>query len=104
MPRARRSICSIPKTVIWWDRSRRASPMGPQSMARPIIELPAALAGWIRDEAAPAYPNECCGLIEGLRDGSVFRAMTLYPVRNLAGERDRFDIDPRDHLAAARTA
>jgi proteasome lid subunit RPN8/RPN11 len=73
-------------------------------MARPIIELPAALAGQIRDEAAAAYPNECCGLIEGLRDGGRFHAMTLYPARNLAGESDRFDIDPRDHLAAARTA
>src|ERR1700743_2552861 len=73
-------------------------------MAKPIIELPAALAGHIRDQAAAAYPNECCGLIEGLREGAVFRVAALHPARNLAAGADRFDIDPRDHMAAAKAA
>lgn len=73
-------------------------------MTGPIIELPAALAGRIREEAAAAHPGECCGLIEGDRDGDVFRVMALHPARNLAADADRFDIDPRDHLAAARAA
>ena len=73
-------------------------------MARLTVELPAALAGRIRDEAAAAHPNECCGLIEGLREGVAFRVTALYPARNLAGDADRFDIDPRDHLAASKTA
>ncbi len=73
-------------------------------MARRSIELPAALAGQIHHEAGSASPRECCGLIEGLRDGEVFRVAALHPARNLASEADRFDIDPRDHLAASRTA
>lgn len=73
-------------------------------MARPIIELPAALAGQVHDEAAAAHPNECCGLIEGLREGAVFRVAALHPARNLAAGTDRFDIDPQDHLAAAKAA
>ena len=73
-------------------------------MARLSIELPAALAEQIRQEAAIAVPRECCGLVEGLRDGERFRATALHPARNLAADADRFDIDPRDHLAAARAA
>ena len=73
-------------------------------MTRPIIELPAALAGQVHDQAAAAHPGECCGLIEGLREGAVFHAVALHPARNLAAEADRFDIDPRDHLAAAKAA
>jgi proteasome lid subunit RPN8/RPN11 len=73
-------------------------------MPRPSIELPAALAGQIRHQAVAANPRECCGLIEGVREGDVFRIMALYPARNLAEDGDRFDIDPRDHLAAAKAA
>jgi proteasome lid subunit RPN8/RPN11 len=73
-------------------------------MARRSIELPATLAGQIRQEAAAAAPRECCGLIEGRRDGEGFRVMALHPARNLAADADRFDIDPRDHLAASKAA
>jgi proteasome lid subunit RPN8/RPN11 len=73
-------------------------------MARLSVELPAALAEQIRHEAANAAPRECCGLIEGLRDGGRFRVTALHSARNLAMEADRFDIDPRDHLAAAKMA
>jgi desampylase len=68
------------------------------------IDLPAALAGQIRREAAAAGARECCGLIEGVRDGETFRVTALHPARNLAIEADRFDIDPRDHLAASKAA
>lgn len=73
-------------------------------MQRPSIELPAALAEQIQQEAAMAAPRECCGLIEGWRDGCRFRVTALHPARNLAAEPDRFDIEPRDHLAAAKAA
>jgi proteasome lid subunit RPN8/RPN11 len=73
-------------------------------MAKQSIELPARLAGQIHQEAEIAAPRECCGLIEGLRDGDVFRVTGLHPARNLAREADRFDIDPHDHLAASRAA
>jgi proteasome lid subunit RPN8/RPN11 len=73
-------------------------------MAKHSIELPAALAGQIRHQVALANPRECCGLIEGSREGDVFRVTALHPARNLAEDGDRFDIDPRDHLAAAKAA
>ena len=73
-------------------------------MARLSVELPAVLAEQVRHDAAIAAPRECCGLIEGLRDGDRFRVTALHPAHNLAMEADRFDIDPRDHLAAAKMA
>jgi proteasome lid subunit RPN8/RPN11 len=73
-------------------------------MARPSVELPAWLAGEIRHQAQIAAPRECCGLVEGLRQGGHFQVMALHPARNLALEPQRFEIDPRDHLAASKTA
>jgi desampylase len=73
-------------------------------MAKWNIELPAALAEQIRHEAAIAAPRECCGLVEGLREECRFLVTALHPACNLAIEDDRFDIDPRDHVAAAKSA
>ena len=73
-------------------------------MARPSVELPAALAEQIRREAEIAAPRECCGLIEGLREAGRFRVTALHAAHNLAPEPDRFDMDPRDHLAASKAA
>jgi proteasome lid subunit RPN8/RPN11 len=73
-------------------------------MTRPGIELPAALAGEIRHQAAAADPRECCGLLEGMRKDGNFRVTALHSARNLAMDTDRFDIDPRDHVAASKAA
>jgi desampylase len=73
-------------------------------MANQSIDLPTALAGQIRREAAAAGARECCGLIEGVRDDGIFRITALHPARNLAAAADRFEIDPRDHLAAGKAA
>ena len=73
-------------------------------MPRQSIELPAVLAEQIRREALAAHPGECCGLIEGQRDGDVFRAAALHAARNLAQAAHRFEIDPKDHLAASKVA
>jgi len=62
------------------------------------------MAEQIRREAEIATPRECCGLIEGLREGVRFRVTALHAARNLAPEPDRFDVDPRDHLAASKVA
>jgi proteasome lid subunit RPN8/RPN11 len=62
------------------------------------------LRAQIRREAKAAYPRECCGLIEGVRDGDVFRATMLHPAHNIVTDPDRFEIDPRDHLAASKAA
>lgn len=61
----------------------------------------------IAEEARSAFPRECCGLIEGTLTLSLVPAinrgkgevMALHPARNLAGARDRFEIDPAAHFA-----
>lgn len=68
------------------------------------VALPAPLAAQIRAAARAASPNECCGLIEGVRDGENFRAVAAHPARNLAASPDRFQIDPADHIAASKAA
>ncbi|HEX6970962.1 MAG TPA: M67 family metallopeptidase [Limnochordia bacterium] len=56
------------------------------------------------DHAAATYPHECCGLLAG-RDGpnGGRRIERIWPARNLRTDRDRFEIDPHDWLAADRT-
>lgn len=45
--------------------------------------------------AARSYPNECCGLIEGVRDENGWRALALHETKNLAEEPSaHFLIDP----------
>jgi proteasome lid subunit RPN8/RPN11 len=68
------------------------------------VELPSGLAGQLRREARAANPRECCGLIEGVRDGGRFCVSALHPARNLAGAVERFEIDPADHIAAGKRA
>lgn len=68
------------------------------------IALAPALADALRAAARAAYPDECCGLLEGVRDGDVFRVHALHPARNLAPRSDRFEIDVADHIVAQKTA
>jgi desampylase len=68
------------------------------------LVLPPVLRERISHEARAAYPRECCGLIEGMREGREFRAMALHPARNLATAADRFELDPADHFAALKSA
>ena len=68
------------------------------------VLLPGDLRAQILREAQAAGDRECCGLVAGAREGEVFRVTALYPAGNLAAEADRFDIDPRDHLAASKSA
>ena len=66
--------------------------------------MPAAVTAAIFAQAAAAHPRECCGVLEGAREGDVFRITAQHPARNLSNDRDCFDIDPADHLAAQKTA
>jgi proteasome lid subunit RPN8/RPN11 len=68
------------------------------------VALPADLRAQILREAQVAGGGECCGLVEGSRDGDLFRIIGLHPARNLALAPDRFEIDPKDHLAAHKAA
>lgn len=60
--------------------------------------LPGPLREFLAAEALRARPRECCGLIEGVADSETVRALALHPTRNLAGESDRFEIDPREQF------
>jgi proteasome lid subunit RPN8/RPN11 len=56
----------------------------------------------IAHEASEAFPRECCGLIEGRRDGTHAIATALHATRNIAADNDRFEIDPAQHIALLR--
>jgi proteasome lid subunit RPN8/RPN11 len=66
--------------------------------------LPPALADAILAEARAAHPRECCGLLEGRRQGDAVIVHALHPARNLSAAVDRFEMDPRDQFAAQRHA
>ena len=68
------------------------------------VTLPASLAATIHAAARAAFPQECCGLIAGVRDGENFHVTALHPARNLAASPDRFEIDPADHFSAHKAA
>ena len=62
----------------------------------------ADLERWVR----AGYPDETCGLLVGLEQAGLTRVRRAVQARNLVVERarDRYDLDPRDHLAADRAA
>jgi proteasome lid subunit RPN8/RPN11 len=66
--------------------------------------LSSAHRAQIEREAREAFPRECCGLLEGARDGDTIRVTALHSARNLSPDSDRFEIDPADHFAAIRAA
>lgn len=76
--------------------------MNPAPVRR--LSLPDALRDRIMCAARDAAPRECCGLIEGVRDGDGARALALHPARNLSAVPDRFEIDPQDQFDALRAA
>jgi proteasome lid subunit RPN8/RPN11 len=59
-----------------------------------LLLLDDALQARMVGEARTAHPRECCGLLEGERDGDVVRVTALHPSPNLASAPDRFEIDP----------
>jgi proteasome lid subunit RPN8/RPN11 len=60
------------------------------------LHLPDALAAAIRSAAQRAYPEECCGLIEGEDTADGWRAIAIHETANLAQDRARrFLIDPQ---------
>ena len=71
----------------------------------------------IREEGRRAYPHECCGLLLGVQEGEVKRAVLAWPVSNewtadialteaedTHSLRDRFYIPPKAYLQADRAA
>ena len=68
------------------------------------LSMPQALRDRIAEEALKAYPGECCGLIEGTRDGNTAAAAAIHSTRNVAKTPDRFEIDPAEHIRLLRAA
>jgi proteasome lid subunit RPN8/RPN11 len=68
------------------------------------ILLPHDLRMQILREARMAGARECCGLLEGTCDGGRFHVVALHTVQNLALAADRFEMNPRDQIAAQKAA
>ena len=66
--------------------------------------LPEALQARIEALAWDAFPEECCGLMEGIIDRQTVEVLVLHPARNIASASDRFEIHPEDHFAALKAA
>jgi desampylase len=69
-----------------------------------VLVLSEILRARLRSEAREAFPRECCGLIEGVRDGAAVRVEALHSTANLAADpASGFEIDPAVHLRLLRT-
>jgi proteasome lid subunit RPN8/RPN11 len=61
-----------------------------------VLYLDDALAARVLQAAACAYPNECCGLIEGIDLADGWRATGIHEATNIAEDKARrFLIDPK---------
>jgi len=66
------------------------------------VLLPGDLRAQILREAQAT--RECCGLLEGVREGDHFHVLALHAAQNLARDDDRFEMNPRDQIAAQKAA
>jgi proteasome lid subunit RPN8/RPN11 len=61
-----------------------------------IFQLPDDLAARVLLAASRAYPNDCCGLIEGVATPDGWRALEIHEAANIAeNPKRRFLIDPQ---------
>jgi len=68
------------------------------------LQLPSSVRAHIASEARRAYPRECCGLLEGVRDAAGVAVTAAHAARNLSERPDRFEIDPADQFRILRAA
>jgi len=71
-------------------------------MTMTTLILSAALRSQLEAEARAAFPRECCGLIEGVREPGAVHAEALHPAANVGAHPDEFEIDPGAHLGHIR--
>lgn len=73
---------------------------------RDVLKLPAGVRAELESLAGAGYPEETCGLLLGRDEAGSCRVITQHAARNLNRERaaDRFELDPRDYLAAEQAA
>ena len=72
-------------------------------MTARVLHLSDELAAAVLQAAARAYPNEACGLIEGIDTADGWRALAIHEAANVAGDpARRFLIDPEIQFALLR--
>ena len=65
--------------------------------------LPDDLRTQLLAAARAALPQECCGLLEGVRDGETVCVVALHPAANVSlAPETGFEIDPAAHFALQR--
>lgn len=69
------------------------------------IDIPRRILAEIAARAAAAWPDECCGLLLGRRDGDACIVAEAVAAANVADDpARRFEVDPRVLLATHRRA
>ncbi len=64
-----------------------------------MIDIHRDLKSIIRYQAAHAYPNECCGMLIGTRDGDKVTVVEVVAAPNVSeSPADSFEIDPQSRL------
>src|SRR6266436_5579420 len=72
-------------------------------MTARVLHLADELAAAVLQAAARAYPNEACGLIEGIDTADGWRALAIHEAANVAGDpARRFLVDPEVQFALLR--
>jgi proteasome lid subunit RPN8/RPN11 len=71
-----------------------------------MIELTPEAWAVMVDHAQACYPNECCGILIGTEGAGKRVASIAIACKNAyeGEQKDRFEIDPRDQIAAERKA
>ena len=68
-----------------------------------MLILPHPLRAHLLAAARAALPYECCGLLEGVRDGGTVTVTALHPAANVSPDPETgFEIDPAAHFALQR--
>jgi len=73
---------------------------------RCVLLLPPGIRTELESLVGAGYPDETCGLLLGQTAEAGCRVVAQHAARNLNRERaaDRFELDPRDYLAAEQAA
>ena len=71
-----------------------------------MIKIPGSVHDEMTAHAAEGYPNEICGLMLGSTNGDCREVKVSHRAKNLNADRahDRYDLDPKDYLAADKLA
>ena len=71
-----------------------------------MVRMSATLFDEMTAHAQEGYPHEICGVLLGTANGDAREVNAVHRAKNLNTERahDRYDLDPKDYLAADKRA